>query len=85
MVARIESLPRRSSERQIAFGRMHGRLAAAALDHPAVAAWEDRFRRGKLQTAEDEALFDRELFYAIQPRERLLSLAGQYETEFSGA
>jgi hypothetical protein len=83
MVAAISAAPRRSLERSTLFHEMHGRLAAAA-DHPDVRRWEQELSDAALREREEKDLFDRELFYAIQPRERLEALAAQYRSAFAG-
>jgi hypothetical protein len=61
---------------------MHRELAAARQTHPAVAKWERHLRESERADAEDAPLFDRELFYAVQPRERLEALINSYRTRF---
>ena len=68
----IAAAPRRSPQRYATFATMHRELAAAATNHPALRQWEQRAPRdAQAREAEESAIFDRELFYAIQPRERL--------------
>jgi hypothetical protein len=62
---------------------MHGRLAAAA-DHPDVRSWERELTDAARREQEEKVLFDRELFYAIQPRERLEALSAEYRRQFGG-
>jgi hypothetical protein len=33
---------------------------------------------------EEKVLFDRELFYAVQPKERLIGMIEKYRSSFSG-
>jgi hypothetical protein len=84
LVEQIESLPRRSSQRQRVFTEMHTRRTAALKDHPSLRSWERRKEQTLQQSAAEEGLFDREIFYAIQPRERLRALIEQYATRFAG-
>jgi hypothetical protein len=77
LVEQIASLPRRSLERRSAYSAMHRQLkdlAGGAIDR-----WEQRLRDARQQAAEEETLFDRELFYAIQPRDRLEMLVERYD------
>jgi hypothetical protein len=74
LVAAIESLPRHSIERSQRFSEMHGQLAAAAQMSDALRQWRDRVAETEQRERQDQAMFDRELFYAIQPRERLARL-----------
>jgi len=64
------------------FSRMHRELAAVQQEHPAIKRWEERMRDTLRTDAEDAPLFDRELFYAVQPRERLEGLTQRYRKFF---
>ena len=77
MVERIAALPRHSSERAMLFYQMHDRLSAAWA-MPPVKDWEQNLRLAEERAQEERVLFDRELFYAIQPRERLTALIDRY-------
>jgi hypothetical protein len=81
LVRKIESLPRKSMERHQVFSRMHGQLSAEAVLNPAVKRWEARYAEGVRASAEEKGLFDRDLFYGIQPRERLVGLIERYRGE----
>jgi hypothetical protein len=83
MVRQIEQLPRGSPERQQVFTEMHTRLSAAVQAHPAIRSWEERLENATRSGVQDAPLFDRELFYALQPRERLMAIIEQYESRFS--
>jgi hypothetical protein len=82
-VQRIESLPRHSLERLGVFQQMHDRLDAAAVNHPAMRQWERELDETRRQERRDEVLFNRELFYAVQPRARLQEMIERYRAEFS--
>jgi hypothetical protein len=71
MVRQIESLPRGSRERRQAFYEMHRRLDSAALNSPVMRDWQERLHAAQSTEREEAALFDRELFFALQPRQRL--------------
>jgi hypothetical protein len=81
LVERIASLPRRSSERSTLFYQMHDRLTSAWAVPP-VKDWNEHFRMAEERAQEERVLFDRELFYAIQPRERLTGLIDEYHGRF---
>jgi hypothetical protein len=75
--------PRDSNERRETFYRMHRELAAAQQEHPDIKQWEARLRDTLRTDAEDAPLFDRELFYAIQPRDRLAALVDRYRADLA--
>ncbi len=82
IVAAIDALPRRSVQRSLAFHNLHGALSAAAVDHPDLKAWADRYADTLRAEREEKVLFDRELFYALQTRDRLARMIGQYDAAF---
>jgi hypothetical protein len=82
-VAAIDALPRRSVQRSLAFHNLHAALSAAALDHPALKAWAQRYEATQRAEREEQVLFDRELFYAVQTRERLGGMVERYRAEFA--
>jgi hypothetical protein len=53
---------------------MHGALSAAAQSHPAMKEWNQRLESTAAKDREEEVLFDRELFYAMQSRDRLATM-----------
>jgi hypothetical protein len=57
-------------------------LKRAAADLPAMHAFERRLAECRRQLAQEHDLFDRELFYLIQPRERLSGLAQRVGAAF---
>jgi hypothetical protein len=83
MVRTINALPRRSMERAEVFSAMHRRLDESARDGEIV-RWEERYRQAQAADVEDQGIFDRELFYALQPRDRLEALIDNYRRAFSG-
>jgi hypothetical protein len=82
LVRRIADLPRGSSERQQVFNEMHNRLATAVHGHPSIQTWATRMSEAARRNTDENGLFDRELFYAIQPRERLTGLIERYAREY---
>jgi hypothetical protein len=81
LVKQIATLPRHSLERGRLFAQMHGKLRAGQ-NHPVLSRWRDRLQQAQLAEADNQVFFDRELFYAMQPRERLLSLIARYRESF---
>jgi len=61
---------------------MHRRLAAES-NGPAVQEWERRFLEIQRESLRQRELFDRELFFAIQPRDRLEQMIDRCSTAFS--
>ena len=80
---RINSLPRRSHERAITFQEMHNELDEAARSSPAIARWQEKIQETRRREREEQTLFDREQFYALQPRERLQRIIDIYAHEFA--
>jgi hypothetical protein len=79
----MNALPRRSLQRLTAFHNLHGALSAAAVDHPALREWSDRYAATLRAEREEQVLFDRELFYAVQTRERLTDMIERYRQQFA--
>ena len=82
LVEAIAAAPRRSEQRAELFHEMHDRLAAAVATHPALRQWEQKVRETAEREQEERAVFDRELFYAIQPAERLQRMIERYRAAF---
>jgi hypothetical protein len=82
MVREIQALPRGSMQRQRVFARMHDRLAETVQIHPSIGDWQRRMSQTLRQSVDEQGMFDRELFYAIQPKERLEGLIGGYRERF---
>jgi hypothetical protein len=78
IVQQIAALPRRSLQRSIAFHNLHGCLSAAAVSSTSLKQWQARYREAEQQDRQDQVLFDRELFYALQPQERLAGMIDRY-------
>ncbi len=81
MVGLIEALPRHSAERSTLFFQMHDKLSAAWAG-PRGRAWEERVRNNETLAQEERAVFNRELFYAIQPASRLSMLIEKCRAAF---
>jgi hypothetical protein len=58
-------------------------LSAAAVENPKLREWEQRYRETEQRDREDEVIFDRELFYAMQTRERLAGMIERYQVAFA--
>jgi hypothetical protein len=78
MAERIAALPRRSPERRELFYAMHSSLAAQA-SSPGVQAWNRRLEEMTREQQKQKVLFDRELFFAIQPEGRLREMIARYD------
>jgi hypothetical protein len=83
LVAQIAAAPRNSPERYATFATMHRELASAAMNNPAVRRWEQELRDAQARETEESAIFDRELFYAMQPRDRLAGMIDRFAARFS--
>jgi hypothetical protein len=81
LVEEIAALPRHSTQRSTLYYQMHEKLTAASTSPP-IKQWEQRMRDADERAQAEKVLFDRELFYAIQPVDRLASLIGRYRTAF---
>ncbi|HET6251807.1 MAG TPA: hypothetical protein VFE47_29245 [Tepidisphaeraceae bacterium] len=82
LVSAIASAPRRSAERSLMFSKMHTRLAAARSGQ-LFRDWEARYQETMEREKQEKVLFDRELFYAVQPRERLEGMIAKYQEAFA--
>ncbi len=78
MVEQIQSLPRHSRERSRLFHEMHAKLQDG-LTQPMFQQWEARLEETRQLAAAQAPLFDREMFFGMQPRERLLEMVGRYD------
>jgi len=82
LITQITESPRRSKRRKEIFMQMHQNLTTALLRDPRVESWQQRVTDSNRLLIEEQALFDRELFYAIQPRERLQAILDKYQQAF---
>jgi len=69
-----------SLERTTLFAQMHRQLKSQAR-HPIILDWARRFADSERQLAVQRTLFDRELFYAVQSRERLMGIIETYRAQ----
>jgi hypothetical protein len=51
--------------------------------HPSIGKWQQRMAEVTRRSGEEQGMFDRELFYAIQPRDRLVRLLEGYRGAFA--
>jgi hypothetical protein len=79
---RINALPPRSLQRRMAFYALHDQLDTALATDPRIPRWQQRLADTQRQAREDQVLFNRELFYAIQPRARLEAMIARYAQAF---
>ena len=77
LVAQIASLPRKSAERSRVYYQMHSMLDSLnqRTEHQ---RWQRRYEEAKALAQRQAAMNDRELFFAIQPEERLQMLIAKY-------
>jgi hypothetical protein len=80
LAEQIANLPRRSPERSRLFYQMHARLAELK-NRPPFQQWEQKLAQAGQRLSEERDLFDRELFYALQPGARLSQLIERYHGE----
>ena len=82
LVHEIEKLPRFSPQRAALYSSMHALRKAALATDPKIAHWREQFQQARRRADEDATLFDRELFYALQPSERLEQMIEKYHVAF---
>lgn len=82
LVEKIAGLPRHGPGRREAFAELHKKLREAAGSLPGMAAYERRLAQAREALVEEGELFNRELFYLIQPRERLSALIEHVNAAF---
>ena len=79
MAQTIHALPRKSRQRQEMFFQMHEYLSHQSRS-PDVLGWENRLKEAEQLSHLQRPLFDRELFFAIQSKERLNQLIEKYRS-----
>ncbi len=82
LVAAINAAPRGSTERSQLFHQMHRELGAAR-SHPELQRFQTRYAEAEQQFEQQQILFNRELFYPLQPRDRLDALIDRYGEAFA--
>jgi hypothetical protein len=78
LVRRISEAPRGSAERRRLFFEMHAGLARFVREDPRYSEWERRLESARQAQRQEKDLFDRELFFAIQPEQRLRGVIERY-------
>jgi hypothetical protein len=78
MADRIATLPRKSRERRELYFAMHAKLNQQVASPP-MQAWADRLQQATREQMRQKTLFDRELFFAIQPEDRLRAMVARYD------
>jgi hypothetical protein len=61
---------------------MHNELSEAAQVDPRWSRWQEKLIDAQARFKEEKTLFDRELFYAMQSKERLLRTIQEYFDQF---
>lgn len=82
LVAAIDAAPRQSSERAVLFATLTRERRAVEQRDERLDKWRDELASMRRRAIEDATVFDREVFYAIQPRERLQRLIEGYRADF---
>ncbi|HEX8322616.1 MAG TPA: hypothetical protein VF595_01770 [Tepidisphaeraceae bacterium] len=77
---RIAAAPRRSTDRRTAYVAMHNVLQKESAISTSLMEWREKLDHAVRRRDHEAVLFDRELFYAVQPRERLERLIKTYRT-----
>lgn len=83
LVQAIAAAPRRSMQRGRLFSQMHRELAEHREQATLLADWQRRYDEARRQAAREQDEFSRELFYVVQPRERLETLRDGLRAELS--
>ncbi len=81
LVRAIEAATRKSRERQLLFLEMHRRLTQG-ITEAAYGDWMKRMECAQELAARQRDIYDRELFYAIQPSDRLQGMIDRYRARF---
>lgn len=77
LAQRISTLPRGSQERRRLFYDMHHTLNTG-LHSAAYQSWQQHYEQARRTADLQQDIFDRELFYALQPESRLRGLIDRY-------
>jgi hypothetical protein len=83
LAEKIDALPRRSRERRELFYTMHKKLAAMG-ESPAMRAWSRKLEEATSEQLRQKAVFDRELFFALQPESRLTEMIARFQGDRTG-
>jgi hypothetical protein len=78
LAEQIASLPRNSRQRRDLFFEMHAKLNQQASSQE-IKEWQQRLDQASQEQTRQKVIFDRELFYAIQPADRLRAMISRYD------
>jgi hypothetical protein len=78
VVAAITSLPRKSPQRQEKFFELQRELRNHRQSSAALKQWSTKLQQTQADAEQDDIMFDRELYFALQTRERLTQLIDRY-------
>jgi len=84
LIEAIAAAPRNSLERSVLFTDLHEKLAVARRGEP-FKKWEQQYANSLRDEQDEKVVFDRELFYAIQPGQRLEGMIEKYRRAFGAA
>jgi hypothetical protein len=84
LVAAIDALPRRSAQRSATFFQMHHEIGQALARSDQWQRMQGRLRDTQAQFKLEQTLFDREIFYALQPETRLKRAIELYRGQLTG-
>lgn len=82
LVAAIAGAPRKSRERAELFIQLQRELRIHRETNEQLQRWKTLLEEMRTREIEDSVVFDREVFYAVQPRERLVEMIGRYRAAF---
>lgn len=78
----IQSAPRKSIERRNHYLAMHRAIESSPQTALAREQWKSRFQNALVNQEQEKVIFDRELFYGLQSRNRLTEMIDQYRIVF---
>lgn len=82
LVNAIATAPRRSRERAELFTQMQREMRAQREHNEQLQRWKTLLEETRSRAIEDLVVFDREVFYAVQPKERLTGMIQRYRDAF---
>lgn len=83
LVEAIATAPRKSRERAELFTKLQREMRAQRENNEQLRRWRTLLEEMRSRAIEDSVVFDREAFYAVQPRSRLIELIARYHEAFS--
>lgn len=85
LVDAIATSPRKSRQRAELFTMMQREMRANRENNEQLQRWKGLLEEMRTREIEDAVVFDREVFYAVQPRERLVEMISRYRNAFGVA